>query len=70
MNRELAEARWFKSSRSKADGNCVEVAFLQEGVAVRDSKSPSTGTAASSPASTWAGALTKSPSNTTAPTTG
>lgn len=42
MNRELAEARWFKSSRSKADGNCVEVAFLQDGVAVRDSKSPQT----------------------------
>jgi hypothetical protein len=31
---------WFKSSRSCADGNCVETARLVDGMAVRDSKNP------------------------------
>lgn len=32
---------WFKSSFSGPDGgNCVEVAFLDRGIAVRDSKDP------------------------------
>lgn len=33
---------WKKSSRSNGSGgnNCVEVAFLDDGVAVRDSKDP------------------------------
>jgi len=31
---------WVKSSYSSNDGNCVEVAFLGDGVAVRDSKDP------------------------------
>ena len=31
---------WFKSSYSAGNGNCVEVAFTTEAVAVRDSKNP------------------------------
>ncbi|MEV6068180.1 DUF397 domain-containing protein [Nocardia sp. NPDC052001] len=39
--RDLAGARWFKSSRSGAGKECVEVAFLTGGqVGVRDSKNP------------------------------
>ena len=34
----LADAAWHKSSRSSGNGNCVEVAFLDDAVAVRDSK--------------------------------
>jgi Domain of unknown function (DUF397) len=34
----LAEVAWHKSSRSSGNGNCVEVAILDEAVAVRDSK--------------------------------
>lgn len=32
--------RWFKSTRSASNGNCVEVAGTVTGVAVRDSKDP------------------------------
>lgn len=32
---------WKKSSYSSAQGNCVEVAQLRDGVALRDSKNPS-----------------------------
>lgn len=42
MNVDLTGARWFKSTHSGADSNCVQVAFLPEAVAVRDSKSPQT----------------------------
>jgi hypothetical protein len=36
---ELIGARWFKSSRSNGQANCVEVAFLDGArVAARDSK--------------------------------
>ena len=37
---ELARAQWRKSVRSSGGDNCVEVAFLGEGVAVRHSKHP------------------------------
>ncbi|MET8876766.1 DUF397 domain-containing protein [Nocardia sp. NPDC004604] len=41
MNIDLSGARWFKSSRSGASAECVEVAFLDGGVVgVRDSKNP------------------------------
>lgn len=41
MSSELAGARWFKSSRSGAGKECVEVAFLVgERVGLRDSKNP------------------------------
>ncbi|WP_040812369.1 DUF397 domain-containing protein [Nocardia concava] len=41
MNSELSEANWFKSTYSQPQGECVEVAFLPDGlVGVRDSKSP------------------------------
>ncbi|MBF6176423.1 DUF397 domain-containing protein [Nocardia blacklockiae] len=41
MSSELVGARWFKSSRSGAGKECVEVAFLTDGrVGVRDSKNP------------------------------
>lgn len=41
MSVDLSEARWFKSSRSGGSQDCVEVAFLDEGmVGVRDSKNP------------------------------
>jgi Domain of unknown function (DUF397) len=38
---ELAGARWRKSARSSAQGNCVELAQLPDaGVAVRNSRDP------------------------------
>jgi hypothetical protein len=35
---DLTRAQWRKSSYSGNSGNCVEVAMLDNGVAVRDSK--------------------------------
>ncbi|MFD0360433.1 DUF397 domain-containing protein [Nocardia sp. GCM10030253] len=41
MSTDLVGARWFKSTRSGAGKDCVEVAFLDSGrVGVRDSKNP------------------------------
>jgi hypothetical protein len=41
MNRpDLSRARWRKSTQSSGNGQCVEVAHLDEVVAVRDSKNP------------------------------
>ncbi|RDI64348.1 DUF397 domain-containing protein [Nocardia pseudobrasiliensis] len=43
MKVDLSDAKWFKSTRSGGDRNCVEVAHLPNAlVAVRDSKSPTT----------------------------
>ena len=40
MTDDLSRAQWTKSSYSGNSGNCVEVARLSTGVAVRDSKDP------------------------------
>jgi hypothetical protein len=37
---DLSRAKWQKSSHSSANGQCVEVARLDQAVAVRDSKTP------------------------------
>lgn len=37
---DLGDVTWRKSTRSGANGNCVEVVQLDDGVAVRDSKNP------------------------------
>jgi len=37
---DLTHAQWRKSTRSSDQANCVEVAFVPEAVAVRDSKAP------------------------------
>lgn len=52
---DLSTARWFKSSHSSGQQDCVEVAFLVSGtVGVRDSKNP-TGPALSFGAADWDG---------------
>jgi len=43
---------WKKSSYSGDQGNCVEVAPVREGAAVRDSKNP-TGSVLRFPADSW-----------------
>jgi hypothetical protein len=37
---DLSRTRWRKSSYSSANGQCVEVAHLDQEIAVRDSKNP------------------------------
>lgn len=59
MNADLAQARWYKSSRSGAGKECVEVAHLNAGhVGVRDSKNPAGPTLVFSPTA-WDAFLTK-----------
>lgn len=42
MTVDMSGARWFKSSYSASNGQCVEVAFLDSDmIGVRDSKNPS-----------------------------
>ena len=50
--RDLNDLRWKKSSRSGAGNNCVEVAALDDGHAVRDSNNP-TGPALRFTAAQW-----------------
>lgn len=52
---DLSGAAWRKSSYTGNgdNGNCVEVAWVGPAVAVRDSKSPATGTLAV-PQTSWA----------------
>lgn len=40
MTHDLADAKWFKSSRCGGGPTCVEVAFVETGVGVRDAKDP------------------------------
>ncbi|HEX4722578.1 MAG TPA: DUF397 domain-containing protein [Pseudonocardiaceae bacterium] len=48
----MTAREWRKSSYTGSTGNCVEVAWPDEQVAVRDSKQP-VGPALSFPVSTW-----------------
>ncbi|WP_067564389.1 DUF397 domain-containing protein [Nocardia acidivorans] len=41
MNNDLSQAKWFKSSKSPNASECVEIAFVDSFVGVRDSKDPS-----------------------------
>jgi hypothetical protein len=52
----LSGAQWRKSSYSGGGNDCVEIAFVDGGAAVRDSKDPEGG-AFRLPASGWQGLL-------------
>ncbi|WP_280238145.1 DUF397 domain-containing protein [Nocardia abscessus] len=57
MSVDLSGARWFKSTRSSAGSDCVEIAHLHGGyVGVRDSKNPDGGVLVFTP-SEWEGFL-------------
>lgn len=53
----IAALNWRKSSYSGENGNCVEVAWPEKQVAVRDSKQP-TSPALTFPTKTWRTFLT------------
>ncbi|WP_179893148.1 MULTISPECIES: DUF397 domain-containing protein [Streptomyces] len=40
---EVEGVRWVKARSSQGDGNCVELARLDSGVAIRNSRFPSSG---------------------------
>ncbi|MEU6831028.1 DUF397 domain-containing protein [Nocardia beijingensis] len=51
MTADLSGARWFKSSFSESNGQCVEIAHLNNGtVGMRDSKNPTGPTLTFTPA--------------------
>jgi hypothetical protein len=56
MMPDLSGAQWRKSSYSGGGNDCVEVAFVGGGAAVRDSKDPQGG-AFRLPAAGWQGLL-------------
>jgi len=56
MMPDLSGAQWRKSSYSGGGNDCVEVAFVDGGAAVRDSKDPEGG-AFRLPAAGWQGLL-------------
>jgi hypothetical protein len=53
LSPNLPPARWRKSSYSSDTANCVEVAFTDPAVAVRDSKN-TTGPTLAFPTASWA----------------
>jgi hypothetical protein len=40
MTIDLTRAQWRKAAASQGNGECVEVAFIESAVAMRDSKDP------------------------------
>jgi len=56
MEAEFSGVRWRKSSHSGGGNDCVEVAFVAGGAALRDSKDPEGG-AFRLPSSGWRGLL-------------
>jgi hypothetical protein len=53
------DLNWRKSTRSaEGGGNCVEIALLAEGAAIRDSKNPA-GPKLRFPTTTWQGFLAR-----------